>query len=183
MPAMRRARHAHLRIDGGIAPQQRQVAVGRRAGEDLDRALLLEPAKAGDQVRAVRPHEVFERRAVEGFPPLGEARHRRLGAALEPLAVFARRGDLRLEIADELAMEVGMSELLAQHRREPQRDAERSPGLRAVMEDLPQRQVGLRRGFVQPVHSMRPAAMVEHPWQVRVEDDGEVAGRQWDLRY
>jgi hypothetical protein len=181
---MRGHRGAHLPLDRGVGREQREVAVGRPAGEDLDRALLLEPAEAGHDVHALRPHEVLERVAVEALPALGECGEGGFAGAAEPRPVLGGGRDLLPEIVAELAMEIGMRQLLAQHRGEIDRDPERS-ATGALVEHAREREVGLRHRLVEPVHSMRPAAVMQHPRQMGVEHERERSrshGLSYDLK-
>src|SRR5262245_13388204 len=112
--AMGGDRGAQLPFRREVAGEQRQIAVGGARGDGLDRAALLEPSESRHEIRAVWPHEILERGAVETLPARGQDRERRLAGTLEPGAVVGRGGDLLLEVGDELAMVIGVGELLAQ---------------------------------------------------------------------
>ena len=176
MPAVRRDRGAHLALHRRVARQEREVAVGRAAGDDLDRAALLEPPEPRHQIGTERTHEVLERSAVEPLPALGERGEPRFAGAREPGAVLGRGGDLLLQVAHELAVEIGVRELLAQDRAQIEGDAERA-ALRALMQHAPQRQVRLGRRLVEPVDAVGPSTVVEHPGQVGVKDERQAAER------
>src|SRR5262245_48716245 len=126
MTAMRGDRGTQLAARRGVAREQRQVAVRRAAGDDLDRAALLETAEALHQVPARGAHEGFRARAVEALPARRQLGERAFARAREPGAVLGGGERLLLEVGDELALELGVSELLAQHRREAERHAQRA---------------------------------------------------------
>ncbi len=144
-------------------------------GDDFDRPVFLEASEARDQVGPARAHEILEAGAVEALPARGECRERGFAGAREVRAVVHGGADLLIEVSGELGVKVGMCELFAQHRREAERNPERSAASGALVQNAPQRQVGFGRRLVEPVDAVRPAAVVEHPRQVGVEHERERA--------
>ena len=122
-------------------------------------------AKAAQQVAA--PLERVGGRGVGGGAALQRRGHRRVGRLdVEPVRGgpdLAQEGEAALERARRL-------ELVAQHRRQRQRDA---PGM--VVEHVEQRQVAGGDRLPQPLLAERPRPEALDVGHVRVEDDREPA--------
>jgi hypothetical protein len=153
---------------------QRQKAVRRAAGDDFERARVLQPLERAHQVAAIA--------IVEQTPQV-----------IEVLAIVPReRPELRVLpralhfLVAELAQAIEPlrvpldQQLIAQHaherRGQRQRDAERNAVRHAAIEDLEQRQIGLGDGFVKPIllEELRILRM-PHVGEVRVQHDREPA--------
>src|ERR1039458_7590470 len=81
----------------------------------------------------------------------------------------------------EVALVTGLQEGMPEHRTEGWGEREREAGLQAVplpaLQQLHQRHVGFRNGLEQPVLFQKPLMLrVPDKRQVRVEDEGQVAG-------
>ncbi len=121
--------------------------------------------------------EVAERGGEEGVPEacgLGEVQFAGGG---EVGLVLAGGDDLALDVLGELGLEDRVGELLQQDGREVQIAVQADAiGLQPA-QDAQQRQVGLGGGFVQPLHAVRPGAVVDDVGQMSVQRKGEKASR------
>ena len=84
---------------------------------------------------------------------------------------------LRLEVVGELRDEDRVRELLEQDGREIEVAVEADVVALEIFEHAQQRQIGLGGGFVEPLHAMRPGAVVDDVGQMRVQGEGEEACR------
>jgi hypothetical protein len=75
-----------------------------------------------------------------------------------------------------------MRQLVREHRRDADRDGRRHPVALQLPQLLQEWQVGLDRGFGEPVAAVGPAPVVEHPRQVAVQGEHEVDGHQAAVR-
>jgi hypothetical protein len=167
-------RHAdgELEPDALVPREERQKPVGGSRAEDLDPAPRLEIAERAHEIGAGGLEQVPKPR--EPVTPVAHERQEvRLGrgdverglvAGLEPL------GDERLELVNEDRA----GELVGEHRREADGDGRRDVLVVERAQRLEQRQVGVERGFAEPVAAVRPAPMVEDPREVAMEHQHEV---------
>ena len=102
---------ADLGADAFVGAEQRHVAVGGAAGDDLDEAGVVEVAEAGDDV-AVEGVEVVERVGEEAVPEAGGLGVVGFAGLDEEGFVFAGGDDLAREVVGELGDEDGVGELL-----------------------------------------------------------------------
>ena len=86
--------------------------------------------------------------------------------------VLAGGGDFALEVLGEFGAEDGVRELLQQDGREIEIEVGGNAVALEVVEHAQQRQVGFGGSFEQPLHAMRPAAVVDDVGQVGVQSDG-----------
>ncbi len=171
-------RGAHLRANALVGAQQRQVPVGRAAGDDLDQAGVVEVAEALNDV-SVQRVEVLQRGLKEA-PPEARGLGQVVVAGLDEVGlVLARGDDLARDVLGKLGDEERMGELLQQDRREIEVEVGRDPIPFQIAQHPQQRQIGLGGGLVQPLHAMRPGAVVHHIGQMRMEGDGEKACRSF----
>ena len=172
--AVVRGGHPDLRAHRFRMHHERQEAVRRAAGDDLQDAVVLQPLEGSDEVALVpivkQPPQVVEVLAVvPGERP-------ELGIVPQPVHFLVGQLAERIE-----TLRVPREEqLVAQHanerRRQGHRDAERDPFVDAPVEDLEQRQVRLGDRLVEPVLLEELGIFrVAHVRQVRVEHDGEDA--------
>ena len=87
--------------------------------------------------------------------------------------VLARGDDLAGEVVGELGDEDGVGELLEQDGGEIEVAVEADAVALEVAEHAEQREVGFGGGFVQPLHAVRPGAVVDDVGQMRVQGEGE----------
>ncbi len=151
---------ANLCANALVGAQQRHVAVGGGAGDDLDQAGVVEVAKAFDDV-AAEGSEIVEGGGEEAAPEAGGLGEVEVAGLDEVGLVFPRGDDLASEIFGELGDEVGMAELLEQNRREVDDEVGGDSVSLEVGEDAEQRKVGLCGGLVQPLDAVRPRAVVD----------------------
>jgi len=165
---------ADLSADALVGAQQRQVSVGRRAGDDLNQAGVVEVAETADDV-AVEGIEIVE---SGGKEPAPEAR--RLGemgvAGLDEVGLILACGeDLARKVLGKFGYEERMSQLLQQNGGEVDVEIGGNTVTFQIAQHAQDREVGLRGGFVQPLHPVRPGAVVDHIRQVRVQRESQIA--------
>ena len=106
MPFVYGDRRANLRGHALVGPKQRQVAVGRRAGEDLDGAGFVEVTEACDDVAGrVRRNRLETLEKVQ--PEDGRLCEAILAILAEVVLVFLRRNDLPLKVFGKFLLKVG----------------------------------------------------------------------------
>ena len=165
---------ADLGTDAFVGAEQRHVTVGGAAGDDVDEAGLLEVLEALDDV-AVEGLEVVQRLLKEVLPEAGGLGVVGLAGLGEEGLVFAGVDDLAGNVFRELGEEDGVGELLEQNGREIEVAVEADAiGLEAS-EDAQERKVGLCGGFMEPLHAVRPGAVIDDVWQMGVEREGQEA--------
>src|SRR6201996_9454263 len=169
----------NLCAEAFVGAEQRHVAVGGGAGDDLEDATVSEGAEAGDNI-AVEGFELLECVAEEALP---EARGLGIGVLAhreEEGLVLAGGGDFALEVAGELGPEDRMRELLEEDGREGEVELECYVVALETIEGAQQREIGFGCGFEEPFDSVRPAAVVDDVGQMRVQGDGEKPTRlEW----
>ena len=77
------------------------------------------------------------------------------------------------EVIIHFRAERRMRQLCGQDRRDAERDRDRHRVAFGALQQGQEWQVGVEGRFRQPVAAVRPAAMVQHPGQVRVEREDE----------
>jgi hypothetical protein len=171
------APHAELELrpDALARGQEaRQVAVGGRARQELQAARVPVPHQARDDVPAVpvphgpHPGEVLLVEGRDGREPL---------VAPETPLLLLGQGPGALEVPLEALAE----ERVLQHRRQGRRDAHRQREghavVRQAVERVEERQVTLDDRLVEPALLEVPGVLgMPHERQVRVKDEGQVAG-------
>ena len=175
MADMGRDGGANLGADALVGAEQRQVAVGGGAGDDLDQSGVVEAAEAADDV-AVEGVEVIERGGEEAAPEAGSFGEVSVAGLDEEGLVLARGDDFAGKVFGEFGEEVGVGELFEQDGREVDVEVCGDAVALEVGEDAKQREVGLCGGFVQPLDAVRPGAVVDDVRQMRVQGEGEKAG-------
>jgi hypothetical protein len=168
---------ADLGADALVGAEQRHVAVGGAAGDDLDQADVVEVAEALDDV-AAEGVEVVERLGEEAVPEAGGLGEVGVAGLDEVGLVFAGGDDLAGEVVGELGDEDGVGELLEQDGREIEVAVEGDAVALEVAEDAQEREVGFGGGFVQPLHAVRPGAVVDDVGQVGVQREGSLRDRK-----
>ena len=124
----RPAKVAAVRLDGGaelepdrfVAPEQRQVAVRGRAGDDLDVPGAPELGEGAGDV-AADPAVHFPHPLVEFLPERGEPEDLLLARAPELLARIHAGAPHVLVVKRQFLLELGRGELLGEHGREVDR--------------------------------------------------------------
>src|SRR5579859_1403384 len=165
-----------LRADRSVSSQQRKIAVRGAASDDLDGAAVIKTLKAANDVGA-KIVKMAQRAFVEALPEARDLHHVALALQAEVFRVLVRGFNLAQQIFGEFVLKNRMRELLQQNRREIYVRLERQPLLLQFGENPQQWQVGLRRGFVQPLHAVRPGAVIHYVWKVRMQRKRHVAGR------
>ncbi len=163
---------ADLGADGFVGAEERHVAVGGSAGDDVDEADVVEVAEAGDDV-VVEVIEVFEGLREEAVPEAGGLGEVSFAGLDEEGLVFAGGDDLAVEVVGELGDEDGVGELLEKDGREIEVAVEADAVALEVFEDAEEREIGFGGGFVEPLHAVRPGAVIDDVGQVRVQGEGE----------
>ena len=153
---------------------QRQKAVGRATGDDLEGAGVLEALEAAHQIAAVA--------IVEQAPQMIVALAVVPGERAE-VRIAARAVDFLVAELAERVEPLGVArheQLVAQHadqrRRQGHRDAEGDAVFHALVEDFEERKVRLGDGFVEPVFLEEFGIFrMPHVRQMGVQHDGEGA--------
>ncbi len=166
---------ADLGANALVGAEERHVAVGGAAGDDLDQAGIVEVAKAFDDV-AVEGLEVGEGVGEIFLPEAGELGVVEFADGEEVGFIFAGGEDLALEIAGEVGLEDGVGKLLEEDGGEIEAAVEGDAVALKIAEDAEERKVGFGGGFVEPLNAMRPGAVIDDPGQVGMEGEGEEAG-------
>ena len=172
----------YVGVDGGpdlgadalIGAEERQEAVSRGGGDDTDQAGIVEVAKRLNEIAAQMP-EVLERLREEPVPEAGNLGEVMFSALDEECLVFPGGYDLAREVVGKFGGKDGMSELLEQDGRKVEVAMEADVIAFQIFENAQEGQVGLGCGFVQPLHPMRPCAVVYDIWQMRVQGEREKA--------
>jgi hypothetical protein len=176
VPEMRRNGGADLRAHALIGAQQRQIAVGRARGKNLDHADVVEVAEAIDDLPAERI-EVVERSGKEVVPEARRLGEVGLAGLDKERLILAGSDDLPRHVLRELGEEERMSKLLEQNRRDVDIEIGRNAVAFEIRKHAQQGKVGLGGSFVQPLHAVRPGAVVHHPGQVRMQHKSQEACR------
>ncbi len=137
----------------------------------------MEVTKAADDA-AAEGVEVIEGVLEEASPEAGEIGVVRLSRLQEEGFIFSRGVDLAEQIFCELRDENGMGELLKQDRGEIEIAMEVDAVALEIAEDAEERKVGFGGGFVEPLHAVRPGAVVDDVGQMGVQGKGEKSGRR-----
>lgn len=174
MFAMRRGSGSDLRYNAFVCAEQWKVAVRRRRGDDLDHARIVEPSKAGDDIRSERGEVVESLREI-GDPPSRSLCHLLISSSKEAALILSGRGDLAAKILRQLRLEDRMCKLLQQNRREIQVSLERNSICLQAAQHPQQGKIRLRSRFQQPFHAMWPSAVVHHIGQMRVQREVQVS--------
>ncbi len=147
--------------------------MSRGRADDLDPSCCFEGSEGSDQVAIdiveqlpqpdqpvpPEPHQWKE----VGFTG-GSEGGRRLIAGLDPL----------IEEGLHLGDEGRVGQLVGEDRRKADGDRRRDGIGCQAAKHLEQRQVGIERGFTEPVAAVRPTAVVQHIGQVAVQGEDEV---------
>ena len=163
---------ADLGADTFVGAEKGHVAVGGAAGDDVDQADVVEVAEAGDDV-VVEVIEVFEGLREEAMPEAGGLGEVGFAGLDEEGLVFAGGDDLAVEVVGEFGDEDGMRELLEKDGGEIEVAVETDLVALEIFEDAEEREVGFGGGFVEPLHAMRPGAVIDDVGQMRVQGEGE----------
>jgi hypothetical protein len=167
---------ADLGADALVGAEQRHVAVGGAAGEDLDHAGVVEVTEAADDV-STDGVEVVERGGEEAAPHargLGEVHV----SGLDEVGFVLAGGDyFAREIAGKFGEEEWVGELLHQDGREIDIEVGGNAVALQAGEHAQQGEIGFGRDLVQPLNAMGPGAVVDDVGQVGVEGQRQVASR------
>ena len=139
------------------------------------RPLSLKCAKALDDVLSERL-EVVERVGEKFVPETGGLGEVRFAGGVEEGLVLARGDNFALEIIRKLGLEDRMGKLFQQNWRQVQVAVQRDAVALEVAEDAQQRQVGFGGCLMQPLHAVRPGAVIHHVRQVRMQRKTHIAG-------
>jgi hypothetical protein len=161
-----------LEPDALVPRQQRKKPVGGGGAEDLDSSPRFLLPEGADEVaprgaeEIAHPGEAIAPEAHQREEPrlLGGEIGRRLVAGFEALG----------QEGFQLLHEDGAGELVREDRREADGHRRGDPLLLERLERLEQREVGVERGFAQPVASVGPPPVVQHPRQMAVQHEDEV---------
>jgi hypothetical protein len=91
--------------------------------------------------------------------------------------VFAGGDDLAVEIVGELGDEDGVRELLEEDWREIEVAVKTDAVALQIFEDAEEREIGFSCGFVEPLHAVRPSAVIDDIGQMRMQGEGEKSCR------
>jgi len=171
---------ADVGVDGGadlgtdtlVGAEERHVTVGCAAGDDVDEADVVEVTEAGDDV-AVEVIEVFEGLREEAVPEAGGLGEVSFAGLDEEGLVFAGGDYFAIEIVGELCDEDGVRELLEEDGREVEIAVEADLIAFEIFEDAEKREIGFSGGFVEPLHTVRPGAVIDDVGQMRMQGEGE----------
>ena len=171
---MRAHRHGQLGIEAFLVHrEQRQIAVGGAAGEDVELARLQEPAERACHVEPVLLDEAPAQARVQVAVELHHRQKIRVVAGAGALA--RERLEPLVEVAHVAAGEQRIGHHRQQRRRERHRHAERNAVARELLEDVEQRQIGFGERLEVPVLFEEAVVLrVAHERQVRVQDEREV---------
>ena len=172
---VRAHRHGDLGVQAlFVRREQREVAMGGAASEDLEVTRLREPAKRLCHVLAVLLHEAApqtrEQVAVE-------LHHRmEIGVARGAPALARERLEPLVEIAHIAVLQQRIGHHRKQRRCERQGDAKVHAVARQALEDIEQRKVGFGQGLEEPVLFEEVFVLrVAHEREVCVQYEREVA--------
>ncbi|MGH9596050.1 MAG: hypothetical protein ACRD3K_04540 [Edaphobacter sp.] len=150
--------------------------MGGSAGDDFDETDVVEVTEAGDDV-AIEAMEVFECLGEEALPEACGLGEMGFAGLYEVGFVFAGGDDLAVQVVGELGDEDRVSELLEEDGGEIEVAVETDAVALEIFEDAEKREIGFGGGFVEPLHSMRPGAVVDDVGQMRVQGEGEKSCR------
>jgi hypothetical protein len=146
--------------------------VCRRAGDDVDQARVVEVAEAFDDVLA-ESVEVVEGLGEEAVPEAGGLGVVGLAGLGKEGLVFAGGHHLAAEILGELREEDRVGELLEQDGRKVEIAVQADAVTFQIPKGAQKREIGLCSGLVEPLHAMRPGAVIDDVGQMRVQRDGQ----------
>ena len=163
---------ANLCAEAFVGAEQRHVAVGGSAGDDVDEAGVVEVAEAADEI-AVVVIEVFEGLREEAMPEARSFGEMCLAGLDEEGFVFAGGDDFAIEVVREFGDEDGVSELLEQDGGEVEIAVETDVVALEIFEHAEQREIGFGGCFVEPLHTVGPSAVIDDVGQMRVQGEGK----------
>ncbi len=165
----------HLGLYRGVPPQQGQIPVGGSGGDDFQDSRVHQSPAGPQQVLAEVLAEGPAQLPVVGLPPLGQGGEVVVPQPLEGIQIIPGRLDLVIQVFLKLFLEGGRSQHLRQDGGDPQGDPGSQALLLQAVEDLEQRDVGLGRRFVEPVHAVGPTAVADDVGQMGMEHKGEIS--------
>ena len=173
MTLMGRNRELDLRAHVFVQSDQRQVAVRRRRGHQLERSVAGGAAKRARQVLAQRVGEIAESVRIVIAPHLLKPHEAALFAAPANKPLFLGDSRMSRQVVLEAALEARVGQLIEQHRRKAHRESGEDLGTAQARSHVEQRQISLDRGFVEPVllHRIVP----EPAGEMRMQDDYQAA--------
>ena len=166
---------ANLGADAFVSAEEGEIAVGGGAGDEADEADFVEVAETGDDA-AAEGVPVSEGFGEEAVPEAGDLGVVGFAGLDEEGLVFSGGGDLAVEVVGELGEEDGVGELLEEDGGEVEVAVEADAVALEIAEHAEEREVGFGGGLVEPLHAVRPGAVVDHVGEVGVEGEGEKAG-------
>ena len=164
-----------LGLQAGVLRQQRRIAVGRTAGDDLEMTGVLQRCKRADNVAPAALLEICQSVAVPIVPPPGEIRHVKIAFVLEPVLVLLRGGNLAAQVAGQLILKTGIAQLLHEHGSQAERDLGRHALGDETAADIEQGQVRFGGGLGQPIRAVRGASVRQHVRNMRVQNERKCA--------
>ena len=182
MPRVRLHPGLDLHLNAGVLGQQRRVAVGRAAGNDLDVPGVLQRFECAGNVPPVNLLKVRQSLAVPVFPVPGEIRQVVIALLPELCAVRRRRLDFAAQIPRKLVLKARVGKLLDQHGGQAEGNFGRDTFGNQLMTHGQQGQVGFSGGFRQPVGAVGRAPVGEDIGDVRVQHQRKRAERGGDTR-
>ena len=135
--------------------------MGRAAGEDLNPSGVVEVAKTLDDI-AVERIEIIQRGSEEAAPEARRLGQVDIAGLDEESLVLARGCDLSAQVPGELGDKGRVRQLLQQDRGEANVEVGGNAVALQAAEHAQQRQVSLCGGLVQPLHAVRPGAVIHH---------------------
>ena len=166
-------RGADLGTDRFVGAEKRHVAVGGSAGDDVDEADVVEVAEGFDDV-LVEVIEVIEGLREEAVPEAGGLGEMGFAGLNEVSLVFAGGDDFPVEVVGKFGYEDGVRELLEENRREIEVAVEADAVALEILEHAEEREIGFCGGLVEPLHPVRPRAVIDDIGQMRMEREGQI---------
>src|ERR1700682_1742062 len=167
-PAMRLDSGCDLRPYGSVRAEQRKISMGRAGSDDLDGARFVKLSEAEDNV-AVQVLEAAQRILIELPPERGDTCHVRVTLLSEFVSVFDGGFNFASNVLGKFFFEYRMRELFQQNGSEPHIGFECAALLLQFTQHGKQREISFRRGFMQPLRSVRPGAVIDDVRKVGME--------------
>jgi hypothetical protein len=166
-----------LRGDGLVATQEREVAVCRGGGDNLDVPGVLQAAKRSDEIPLVAHQEVIRDSPIEVGPRTGQVLGVTISAGSEVLAVPFREPRSLFEVPEEPVPKSPGGQGLGEHGGDAHRDSRAMPFASQAIHHPQNRDVALRGGFVEPVLAVGPAAVPQNPREMAMENEHDRSDR------
>jgi hypothetical protein len=152
--------------------------MGRRRHDDFDSIDFLEACERREQVPMIRLDEIGLRLLVEIRPRDGGDPTLFIARGLELSTVRFRAARPLFQVREESLAKPWGRKHLGEDGRDADRDRSRTTLLLEAIEDPEEREITLGRRFIEPRLAVRPPAVAEDPWQVRVKHEEDVTERR-----